>query len=133
MRPANPLSVVTGATGGIGGAHRESHPWDISADLIELARTPVTVVCAGAKSILDIFLEVVALEYYTVASELPHLIGRFFSTHDIQRFHSCQLRELDDVLSHGGVGGGLTDPVTGHQGNVSAEEEIGGNRIDSEH
>ena len=42
------------ATGGIGGAHRESHPWDISADLVELARTPVTVVCAGAKSILDI-------------------------------------------------------------------------------
>src|SRR6267378_7222952 len=86
-----------------------------------------------AKSILNIFLEVVALEYYTVASELPHLIGRFFSTYDIQRFDSCQLRELDDVLSHGGVGGGLTDPVTGHQGNVSAEEEIGGNRIDSEH
>lgn len=42
------------ATGGIGGAHRDSHPWDISADLGELARTPVTVVCAGAKSILDI-------------------------------------------------------------------------------
>ncbi len=42
------------ATGGIGGAHRESHPWDISADLTELARTPVAVVCAGAKSILDI-------------------------------------------------------------------------------
>jgi len=46
-----------------------------------------------AKSILNIFLEVVALEYYTVASELPHLIGRFFSTHDIQRFDSCQLRD----------------------------------------
>jgi pseudouridine-5'-phosphate glycosidase len=42
------------ATGGIGGAHRESHMWDISADLVELARTPVAVVCAGAKSILDI-------------------------------------------------------------------------------
>ncbi len=42
------------ATGGIGGAHRESNPWDISADLIELGRTPVAVVCAGAKSILDI-------------------------------------------------------------------------------
>jgi pseudouridine-5'-phosphate glycosidase len=42
------------ATGGIGGAHRDTHPWDISADLTELARTPVTVVCAGAKSILDI-------------------------------------------------------------------------------
>jgi pseudouridine-5'-phosphate glycosidase len=42
------------ATGGIGGAHRESNPWDISADLVELSRTPVAVVCAGAKSILDI-------------------------------------------------------------------------------
>lgn len=43
------------ATGGIGGAHRDAaQPWDVSADLIELARTPVCVVCAGAKSILDI-------------------------------------------------------------------------------
>jgi pseudouridine-5'-phosphate glycosidase len=43
------------ATGGIGGAHRGTASlWDISADLVELARTPVAVVCAGAKSILDI-------------------------------------------------------------------------------
>ncbi|MBV8593154.1 MAG: pseudouridine-5'-phosphate glycosidase [Caulobacteraceae bacterium] len=42
------------ATGGIGGAHRGPHDWDISADLSELARTAVAVVCAGAKSILDI-------------------------------------------------------------------------------
>jgi pseudouridylate synthase len=42
------------ATGGIGGAHRNGHNWDISADLDELGRTPVAVVCAGAKSILDI-------------------------------------------------------------------------------
>jgi pseudouridine-5'-phosphate glycosidase len=43
------------ATGGIGGAHRgDAYAWDISADLIELARTPVAVVCAGAKSILDL-------------------------------------------------------------------------------
>ena len=40
------------ATGGIGGAHHQ--PWDISADLTELARLPVAVVCAGAKSILDV-------------------------------------------------------------------------------
>src|SRR4051794_29633541 len=33
------------ATGGIGGAHRDTHPWDISADLTELAKTPVAVVC----------------------------------------------------------------------------------------
>jgi len=43
------------ATGGIGGAHRDARqPWDVSADLMELARTPVAVVCAGAKNILDI-------------------------------------------------------------------------------
>jgi pseudouridine-5'-phosphate glycosidase len=41
------------ATGGIGGVHREP-PYDESADLGELARTPVIVVCAGAKSILDL-------------------------------------------------------------------------------
>lgn len=42
-------------TGGIGGVHREAeHTFDISADLIELSTTPVAVVCAGIKSILDI-------------------------------------------------------------------------------
>ena len=43
------------ATGGIGGVHRGAgDSFDISADLQELARTPVTVVCAGAKAILDL-------------------------------------------------------------------------------
>ncbi len=43
------------ATGGIGGVHRGAGAsFDISADLAELAQTPVTVVCAGAKAILDI-------------------------------------------------------------------------------
>lgn len=44
------------ATGGIGGVHpaARGRSWDISADLTELARTPVAVVCAGAKSILDL-------------------------------------------------------------------------------
>lgn len=41
------------ATGGIGGVHRDA-PFDESADLLALARTPVIVVCAGAKSILDL-------------------------------------------------------------------------------
>jgi pseudouridine-5'-phosphate glycosidase len=41
------------ATGGIGGVHR-GHPFDISADLSELGRTPLTVVSSGAKSILDL-------------------------------------------------------------------------------
>jgi pseudouridine-5'-phosphate glycosidase len=46
------------ATGGIGGVHRPlagvAASWDVSADLYELSRTPVAVVCSGAKSILDI-------------------------------------------------------------------------------
>lgn len=51
------------ATGGIGGVHREaSHTFDISADLQELAKTSVAVVCAGVKSILDIGLTLEYLE-----------------------------------------------------------------------
>lgn len=49
------------ATGGIGGVHR-GHPFDVSADLIELGRTPVAVVCSGAKSILDLPLTLEVLE-----------------------------------------------------------------------
>lgn len=43
------------ATGGLGGVHRGAREsWDVSADLAALARTPVAVVCAGVKSILDV-------------------------------------------------------------------------------
>ncbi len=59
MALAHAAGVRAFATGGIGGAHRSAGPtdpsaWDISADLTELGRTPVMVVCAGAKSILDL-------------------------------------------------------------------------------
>jgi pseudouridine-5'-phosphate glycosidase len=51
------------ATGGIGGVHRGAEAsFDISADLEELSRTPVAVVCAGAKSILDIAKTLEVLE-----------------------------------------------------------------------
>jgi pseudouridine-5'-phosphate glycosidase len=51
------------ATGGIGGVHRGAETsFDISADLQELAQTPVAVVCAGAKSILDLGLTLEYLE-----------------------------------------------------------------------
>jgi pseudouridine-5'-phosphate glycosidase len=47
--------IAVFATGGIGGVHREAATtWDESADLATLARTPLVVVCAGVKSILDI-------------------------------------------------------------------------------
>ena len=50
---ANAVGIQVFATGGIGGVHRDA-PFDESADLAELARTPIVVVCAGAKSILDL-------------------------------------------------------------------------------
>ena len=53
------------ATGGIGGVHR-GHPFDISADLLELGRTPVTVVSSGAKSILDLPATLEVLETHGV-------------------------------------------------------------------
>ena len=51
------------ATGGIGGVHRGAErSWDVSADLEELARTSVAVVCAGAKAILDLPMTLEYLE-----------------------------------------------------------------------
>jgi len=55
MRIAALSGIKLFATGGVGGVHRGAEQsFDISADLTELSRTPVTVVCAGVKSILDI-------------------------------------------------------------------------------
>jgi pseudouridine-5'-phosphate glycosidase len=50
---ASRAGIEVFATGGIGGVHRDA-PFDESADLVELSRTPMIVVCAGAKSILDL-------------------------------------------------------------------------------
>ena len=55
------------ATGGIGGVHRGAETsFDISADLLELAQTPVTVICAGAKAILDLPKTLEVLETHGV-------------------------------------------------------------------
>ena len=63
MMIAHMAGISVFATGGIGGVHRGAETtMDISADLEELARTPVMVVCAGAKSILDLGLTLEYLE-----------------------------------------------------------------------
>jgi len=60
---AHAAGVAVFATGGLGGVHRHvADSLDISADLAELARTPVAVVCSGAKSILDLPKTVELLE-----------------------------------------------------------------------
>ena len=63
MIAAHLAGIRVFATGGIGGVHRGAElSFDISADLQELARTPVAVVCAGAKAILDLPKTLEALE-----------------------------------------------------------------------
>jgi pseudouridine-5'-phosphate glycosidase len=58
---AHAAGIQVFATGGIGGVHR-GHPFDVSNDLHALGTIPVTVVCAGAKSILDLPLTLEVLE-----------------------------------------------------------------------
>lgn len=78
-------------TGGIGGVHHDaSTSFDISADLTELSTTPVTVVCAGAKSILDLPKTLEVLETQGVP-----VIG--FGTDEFPAFYS---RSSGIPLSH---------------------------------
>jgi pseudouridylate synthase len=59
--------IAVFATGGLGGVHRGAREsWDVSADLLALARTPVLVVCSGVKSILDVAATLEVLETSSV-------------------------------------------------------------------
>ncbi len=63
MALAHLARIEVFATGGIGGVHRGAREtWDVSGDLTELGRTPVLVVCAGAKAILDLQATLEVLE-----------------------------------------------------------------------
>ena len=80
---ANQAGIEVFVTGGIGGVHRGAQEtMDISADLQELAKTDVTVICAGAKAILDLSLTLEYLETMGVpvlgfkTSELPAFYSR---------------------------------------------------------
>jgi pseudouridine-5'-phosphate glycosidase len=69
------------ATGGLGGVHREARDtWDESADLLALSSLPITVVCAGVKSILDVAATLERLETLGVA-----VLG--FGTDDFPGFY----------------------------------------------
>lgn len=77
---ARQVGIRVFATGGIGGVHRHSN-FDISADLPELGRSPVVVVCAGAKAILDLPATVEVLETQGVP-----VIG--YKTNEFPAFYS---------------------------------------------
>ena len=93
---ANLAGIRVFCTGGIGGVHRMAQQtMDISADLEELAHTPVTVVCAGAKSILDLGLTLEYLETRGVpvigyqTDELPAFFTRTSGYQLVQRLDSA--------------------------------------------
>jgi pseudouridylate synthase len=81
------------ATGGIGGVHR-GHPFDVSADLTALAQTPVTVVCAGAKALLDLPLTFEHLETLGVP-----VIG--YQTDEVPAFYSRSSGLPVDAVARG--------------------------------
>ena len=109
------------ATGGIGGVHRGAETtMDISADLEELAQTPVLVVCAGAKSILDLGLTLEYLETKGVTvigyqtEELPAFYTRTSGFKVDYRLDTA--KEIADsfrVKIDCGLGGGMlvTNPI----------------------
>ena len=109
------------ATGGIGGVHRGAETtMDISADLEELARTPVMVVCAGAKSILDLGLTLEYLETKGVpvlgyqASELPAFYTRKSGFNVDYRMDSpAELASAFKAQNDMALGGGMlvTNPI----------------------
>ncbi len=78
---AHRAGIAIGATGGIGGVHPGVRP-DVSADLLELARTPVLLVCSGPKSIVDPLATTEKLEELGVAlvgfgvDRLPFFLAR---------------------------------------------------------
>ena len=80
MIAASQARIRVFATGGIGGVHRGSN-WDVSADLPELGQTPMVVVCAGAKAILDL---PATLEYLETQGVL--VIG--YQTDEFPAFYS---------------------------------------------
>lgn len=118
---ASKAGVEFFVTGGIGGVHRGAeHTFDVSADLEELARTNVTVICAGAKAILDLpkTLEVLetkgvpVLGYQT--DELPAFYTRTSGLSVDRRVESPEevariVREKRDLELNGGVL--VTNPI----------------------
>lgn len=109
------------ATGGIGGVHREAQQtWDVSADMEELVKTPVVVVCAGAKAILDLNLTLEYLETKGVnvigyqTEELPAFYTRESGLKVTYRLDSGkEIAKLWKMQKELGMGQGLlvTNPI----------------------
>ncbi len=92
MIGAHLAGIKVFATGGIGGVHRNAETtWDVSADLEELAQTPVMVVCAGAKSILDLGLtkEYLETKGVPVLGYKTEILPAFFTRNSPYKLDKC--------------------------------------------
>lgn len=101
MLLSHAVGIQVFVTGGIGGVHRGAEEsWDVSADLTELGRTPVCVVCAGAKSILDLpkTLEYLETQGVCVAGYQTDDFPAFFTPHSGLPV-SCRLDSPEAVAS----------------------------------
>jgi Uncharacterized enzyme involved in pigment biosynthesis len=118
---AHMAGIQVFATGGVGGVHRGAETtMDISADLEELGRTPVMVICAGAKSILDLGLTLEYLETKGVpvigygTEELPAFYTRTSGFKVDYRIDSPEeLAAAFHAQQEMGLGGGMlvTNPI----------------------
>ena len=118
---AHRAGIAVFATGGIGGVHRGAETsFDISADLMELAQTPVTVVAAGAKAILDLPRTLEVLETHGVPviafgqSEFPAFWSRTSGLMAPLRMDSAEaIAAAHRMRAHLGLPGGqlIANPI----------------------
>jgi pseudouridylate synthase len=133
MYIAGLCGVAVFATGGIGGVHRGAeHSFDVSADLLELGETPVTVVCAGAKSILDLPKTLEVLETHGVpvvgvgTDEFPAFFSRSSGLPVAHRVESAaELARLVSAQRALGLAGGVLVAVPIPAQDAMPEAEIG--------
>ena len=99
LRAAELLGLKVFATGGVGGVHRgwNEHP-DLSADLLEMARTPLITVCAGVKCVLDVeatleALETLAIPVYRYQTDT---FPEFFSAGN--RVYGTRMETVEEIL-----------------------------------
>lgn len=132
---AHRAGIEVFATGGIGGVHRDPQgapSRDVSADLQELAQTPVIVVCAGAKAILDLpaTLEYLETHGVTVVGMGTHEFPAFYSRNsglpvDVRCDSAAEVAAIWRAKRTLGLPGGLLVTVP-----IPAEDEIPAQEIE---
>lgn len=151
MYAANLAGIKVFATGGIGGVHRE-HRFDVSTDLQALADTPMIVVCAGAKSILDLpatleYLETMSVPvigwqtdefpaFFSTSSRLPvsMRIDSLEEMIDFYHWHEelevpCSLLVAQPIPSQAAMDRGEIEEAEKHASAEAIEKDIHGQAL----